>query len=469
MIQCRFVDFADGEACHDTELTEFYRLFRGRAAGKKGAELCGQLVSGHECTVSRIAGSRAQTVAFGRFLNNVHVTPGEILKGACAGTAARVAGLHILAIQDTSELNFEHHADRVTGLGPAGNGSDRGLFVHPIAAVEAGTGSLLGLAGGRIWTRPHQRGKGHRKQLAFEHKESCRWVEVAEQAKDTLAQAAHVTVIADRESDIYEEWARIPDRRTDVLTRASRDRSLAEGGRLFEAAGAWPERAREVLTLRAQPGRPERQAEVAIKYGPVTIKRPRDCRDRKAPDRIALTLIEVAETDDARKDRLHWRLLTTHAVETLGKARQIIAWYRQRWHIEQLFRTLKRQGFNVEDSQMTTGDGLMNLAAMALVAATCVLQLVYERGGKLKRPATDVIPETLYPLVEILQKDREGKTKAQQCPHDKGSLAWLAWVIARLGGWSGYASYKPPGPKIMSQGWKKFSSMAQLWNLTKNV
>jgi hypothetical protein len=32
-----------------------------------------------------------------------------------------------------------------------------------------------------------------------------------------------------------------------------------------------------------------------------------------------------------------------------------------------------------------------------------------------------------------------------------GSLAWLAWVVARLGGWNCY--YKPPGPKTMHQGW----------------
>jgi hypothetical protein len=36
--------------------------------------------------------------------------------------------------------------------------------------------------------------------------------------------------------------------------------------------------------------------------------------------------------------------------------------------------------------------------------------------------------------------------RLQSNPHPKASLAWAAWIIAKLGGWNGYASSKPPGP-----------------------
>ena len=44
-----------------------------------------------------------------------------------------------------------------------------------------------------------------------------------------------------------------------------------------------------------------------------------------------------------------------------------------------------------------------------------------------------------------------------------GSLAWMSWIVARLGGWNCY--YKPPGPKTMRDGWQRFTAFAQGFNL----
>ena len=42
----------------------------------------------------------------------------------------------------------------------------------------------------------------------------------------------------------------------------------------------------------------------------------------------------------------------------------------------------------------------------------------------------------------------------QKNPYPKGTLAFAAWVIARLGGWTAY--YGKPGPKIMRLGLEAF-------------
>ena len=49
------------------------------------------------------------------------------------------------------------------------------------------------------------------------------------------------------------------------------------------------------------------------------------------------------------------------------------------------------------------------------------------------------------PFVEALTVKLEGKTQRLKNPHTKGSLARLAWVVGRLGGWDGYEGhgYKP--------------------------
>ena len=177
----------------------------------------------------------------------------------------RVAGLHVLAIQDTTELNYAKHAGRVRGLGPSGNGRDPGLFVHPVLAIDAGSGALLGLAGMQIWTREEPASADYRRQ-PIEEKESYRWIKGAASAKSALASAAMVTVIGDRESDIYEEFDRIPDGRTHLLTRACRDRALVGGGTLFEIHRNLAGPTSLHMEVRAQPGRPARTADVAVRF-----------------------------------------------------------------------------------------------------------------------------------------------------------------------------------------------------------
>jgi len=49
------------------------------------------------------------------------------------------------------------------------------LFVHPVLAIDAGSGALLGLAGMQIWTRQGPASPDYRQQ-PIEEKESYRWI-----------------------------------------------------------------------------------------------------------------------------------------------------------------------------------------------------------------------------------------------------------------------------------------------------
>ena len=86
----------------------------------------------------------------------------------------------------------------------------------------------------------------------------------------------------------------------------------------------------------------------------------------------------------------------------------------------------------------------MKLAAMALVAAVRIMQLVLARDGGGGRPASDVLDPELLAFARALLHELEGKTAKQKNPHLDGTLAWLAWIIARLGGWNGYPSERVP-------------------------
>jgi len=118
---------------------------------------------------------------------------------------------------------------------------------------------------------------------------------------------------------------------------------------------------------------------------------------------------------------------------------------------------LKADGKRLEDTQVQDARRLFKLALVGLAAATRTMQLVDARDGS-PRPATDVIDASVLPAAEAIAPTTEGKTARQHNPHPPQSLAWLSWIIARLGGWNCY--YKPPGPKTMRAGWAQFAAMA---------
>lgn len=78
-------------------------------------------------------------------------------------------------------------------------------------------------------------------------------------------------------------------------------------------------------------------------------------------------------------------------------------------------------------------------------------------------PASDVASQGEIAAAKALGPTLEGKTERQRNPHPPGSLAWLSWIVARLGGWNCY--YKPPGPKTMARGWDRLATMARGFSL----
>lgn len=431
----------------------------------RGDNLLSRMVAHESCCLRRLArGARSLIVGFNRFLANEKVTAQALIDGWSRGASKACAGCHVLAIQDTSEINFKTTKTRRRGLGEIGKGTGYGVLLHPILGVDAETGAFLGPVAGRIWTRSGRVATPHGKR-DLSDKESERWLGVAEAAKAVLAKAAMVTEVSDRESDIYAKWARVPGETFHVLTRAMHDRPIMEGGslstaRLTSAAIA------VIEDLRERAGRPARQARLLVSYGQVTLKRPGNTREKGLPKTVRLSLVEVSEVDAPPGTQpVHWRLLTTHLVNDPAMAWRIVGWYRMRWIIEQFFRTIKQQGLRLEDSQLETADRLVKLTAVAVRAASIIMQLVQARDGKSGQMAevafTAAEIETLQALVPRL----EGKTALQKNPHPPGCLAWAGWAIAKLGGWDGYPNSKPPGPITFRHGLQYFRSVAQGWTL----
>jgi hypothetical protein len=382
-----------------------------------------------------------------RLLRSEAVTPKEMIETAGARTGPRCAGRHVLAIQDTTVVRSQ--------------GGGGGLYLHAMIAVDAEDGAILGAVHGAFLNRSKGK-RGARRAKPIEEKESHRWLEGAARAAEVCAQATKITVIADRESDIYEAFTRRPEN-VDLLIRAAKDRSLGETS-LFAHADALPVAARMELELPAKPGRKARKAQLALRFANVELRRPRNGVYKDAPASTRVYLVDVREVDAPDGEApIHWRLFTTHPVSNAAEAFEIANLYRRRWAIEQLFRAMKTQGFDIEGLRIEDEAPLANLVMAIFIAAVVAQQLVHARDGALEqgslRPLTDAFEPEDRPLLEAFNAKLEGNTQKQKNPHPKGSLAFAAWVCARLGGWNCY--YGKPGPITMLNGWREFQAAKQ--------
>ena len=403
--------------------------------------------------VRSLGGNRAGEIRLTRFLRNRKVSVEEMIEHARASTRKRVAGLHILAIQDTTSLRDD--------------GGQCSIAAHPTIAVDAEGGTLLGLLHAQILKREGGR-KASRRKRAIEDKESWRWLEGAESAAGLRAAGAvKVTVMADREGDIYEAFALKPAD-VELLIRANHDRALTDGKTLFARLAKAPKAGQLTVKIASAPGRRARKAKLAVRFRQVEIKRPSTLpASSNLPKTIALYAVEVREIKPpAKAEPICWRLLTTHEVDTVAKARWIAQLYRRRWVIEELFRTLKTRGFDIERVDIAEGP-FEKLAVAAIVAAVSIMQLVHERDGRAGRPLEDVFEADEQAALEAVSQELEGKTEKQKNPHPKGSLAFAAWVCARLGGWTGY--YGKPGPVVMLRGLHQFRAIQHGWSIAQNV
>lgn len=447
-----------------------YRLVVGRVRGspprQKGAQLLERTVARGTSCLRRLGdGDGAQTKAFRRFLANEKVTLERLLESWSPQTAAAAAGRHVLAIQDTSEIKFNTTARRTRGLGEVGKGKSRGALLHAMLAVDAGDGACLGLVTGLLWTRAGRVEVEHGNR-ALADKESGRWLDTARTAKSVLAQAGCITVVADRESDIYAEWAMLPDSKLHLLTRVMHDRRLADGGTLYGAADKLDLLGTRIVELPASAKRAARSATLSLRFGAVHLKRPPRPGLTGLPDFVRLILVEAVELDPPKGvEPVHWRLLTTHQVGDAAAAWQIVDWYKRRWTIEQLFRVLKSQGLRIEDSQLDSAELLLKLIAVATKAATITIQLLQARDGRSQLPATTAFDSGQIDALAAINARYEDRSPRQKNPHPFASMAWAGWIIARLGGWDAYPSSKPPGPITFKHGLDHFFAIAVGWLL----
>jgi len=443
----------------DTRLDEVY------------ASLVASMVTRYTVILRQISQSDNEETRYRRFINNPKVNPQLLIEQHWKGLSTKFTGRHILVINDTSTISFAPRADR-TDLGRVGaNTTKRGFDIHPSIMVDAANSRLYGVGAIDIQKieliqtaqqkAEREQTRKDRAKIPFEQKHRYKWFSSPQKAIANCAGAEKYTLVGDRESDIYDLIARTLAQNWELIYRSKTNRRIEEqlgANKLRDLLDKWSVQHTFDLALGETKKRSAHTATIDLKFGNLTLTRPKNT-DRTLPKAIGLQVVEVKErqtTVIGKEKAVHWVILTSHPVNTIEQALQIIKWYQWRWIIEELFRTLKSKGLNIESSQVETFHALTNLATMGLIAAAQVMQLVRARDGQTDQKIQDAFFETEQQCLLKLSKTLEGRSDKLKNPFPPDSLAFATWVIARLGGWSGYGSRKPAGPITIIKGLIRF-------------
>lgn len=441
----------------------FSSIYRGYILDKRIAvrlESClSDLLSSGTAVVNQLAQTHSLKAAFYRMLSNKRLDHDDILEGGYRLCATSInLTKHVLCIQDTTEFNYRGIKNKLgesdPDIGPTGVKTIPGFFCHPMLVVDAESSSIQGLSSVIIYNRQWgQKDKKERNysQLPIQEKESYRWIKSCELSKARIPEATMMTIIGDRESDIYEEFVVVPDRRTYLLVRSRSDRNLSDKGKLYNRLDSINPQGSSTKKRKA------RSAQMDISFSLVTICSPSSYKgEEKTIELSAILVKERKETVPDGEAPILWRLLTTHKVETIEQANQCIQWYKKRWLIEELFRVIKTKGFGIESSQLGTGAALKKMLAMTLQVALKIMQLKLALNDQ-KMQAKEVFSLHELDYLDMVRQRVEGATELQKNPYKKQTLAWGTWLLARLAGWSGYKSHGPPGYITIKDGFDRFN------------
>lgn len=417
--------------------------------------------------VNKFCPTNTERIGAYRMLGNESFDYNDLAKGLYRACKSNDRPGHLLCIQDTTELNFTHHLNRLRmedeDIGPVTKDDNAGFYCHPVLVIDPSFQLPVGISHVEIWNRQWNKLTKHErdyKKQGIKDKESYRWIASAERTKELLTEASCLTIIGDREADIYDEFVSVPDQRTQLLIRSSVNRKLwKDQQNLFEKLGSSEQRASYELEIRRNRNRAKRKAKMTLKYEKLKIQHPKNKPVGNNPDYVEMWAIEakeLPETVPAKETPILWRLLTTHIIDSTEDALKCVEWYSQRWYIEELFRVLKSKGLTIESAQLETGAGLKKLAVMALQVALTTMTLKLSLTNDRKVKATLLFSDAQLHFLKIYMQKIEGKTEKLRNPYMEGTLQWAAWAMARIGGWSGYISQGPPGYITIKEGLDRF-------------
>ncbi|KAM3113416.1 IS4 family transposase [Phormidesmis sp. 146-33] len=426
-------------------------------------KLAEDLSTAPEAPINQASEDWAATKAAYRFFQNDHVTSEQILSPHRTRTLERMkAEAVVLAVQDTSYLNFSSHK-HTQGLGPIGDSrsASLGLVTHNILAVTP-QGLPLGLLNQTGWARSgyNQQSERERKNTSIEHKESYRWIQGLELVQKIKPENTRVITLCDRERDIYEFLVAAERCHAEFVIRAAWNRHLkdSECPRPWEHLQAQPVAGCYQITVPSRDAKPERTATLAVRFGAVTLEptqRPKQSLFYPLPP-VMLNAVYVTEVDAPNlENQIEWMLLTHIALTSFEQALEKVIWYCCRWQIE-VFHKILQHGCTVEQCRLQSAERLNRYITLMSVVAWRLFWITWMHRTAPTASARTILTELESRILLLLTNRTNDAQPSNFC------VAQAVIAIAKLGGFLARKGDGDPGPTVIWRGWAVLQNTARL-------
>jgi hypothetical protein len=418
----------------------------------------------------------SQLEAAYRFFNNESVTPEAILEPHIAATSKRIANQRVIRVaHDTVSLSYR--GDR-EGLGTIEKG-EKGFLCHFALAVGDGESRVpLGVLGLHPFRHlkteenrkltPAQKQMRLRKQLRSE-KESARWEALALTVQQRLPAGVEAIHVMDQEADDYGLFAALLEGGLRFVVRGWNGRMLeGHGSTIAELMQKQPAQLFRSVKLNRRPKRKsspvnppreEREAELQIRWAPISLQRPTFQKTEMA--RLSLWVVHIFEPrPPAGEEAIEWTLLTSEPVTNLEQATAVVDHYRARWVIEEFFKALKT-GCSVEKRQLTSYDGLLKVVAVFAPIAWHMLAIRSLARQKRPPPAALLFNNEQLLLLAALLDEHRCAVRLPSNPTAKDALLGLASLGGHL------PRNGEPGWIVLGRGYEDFMASERVWRLAR--
>ena len=423
-----------------------------------------QLSAHPEASIPEACGTPKATKGAYRLLCNPAVTPQRIWQPHFEQTARRAAEFDtVLAIQDTTEIDLTSH-EATKGVGYLASPHCRGLLAHSVLCVTP-EGSPLGLLNQLVWARPFE-SIGKRRdcnQKPVAEKESQRWLDGLAAVERNLPNHPRVVLIGDRESDLYDLFARQRRPGVELLVRIyHRRRRVDHPARyLDQALAETPVGGYVNMEVPRADDRPTRTARMAVRWCNLLIYPPANYRGVSPATPVRLSFVQATEANcPAGQTPLEWLLGTTLCVESLEQAMQGLEWYSRRWMIERFHYVLK-SGCGVERRALATVERMERLLTVYSLIAWELLRLTHEARRTPEASCEPVLKRVQWQVLHLATQTRT------PLPTRAPTLSQAIRALAQLGGFLGRRHDGQPGVKTLWRGWRRLTDLVTGYNLAR--